>query len=386
MAQHLYFTRDTKVFVVVGGLSGGTAWEIPVLDGFSFSQATTASDIVLAEMESAGGVSRRGKRTFNDALAPAEWSFSTYTRPYLASAALGSQVHAVEEVLWALMAGPAQYDSGTYSFHDGNPTTGTYFTWSDANNLEIDWSTSNVSELGTASIVFQVGDSSPKWYELTSSVVNEASVDFDIDGIAMINWSGFGARLREINDPTGGWTLINESVTSTNNFIRNRLTQLTIAPNQASYNTDELEDTYDITLTGGNITISNNISYITPEELGIVNYPIGHVTGNRSVSGNFTAYIVYDDDVGSANETADFWSDMANLTSVVTHDFALTFNVGGATGDPRVAFAMPHAHMEIPTHSIEDIISVECNFSGLPSSIDDTDETSVAYYSTLTAA
>ncbi|MEC7223030.1 MAG: tandem-95 repeat protein, partial [Verrucomicrobiota bacterium] len=47
-------------------------------------------------------------------------------------------------------------------------------------------------------------------------------------------------------------------------------------------------------LNGGNVTISNNITFITPEELGIVNVPIGHVTGTRSVSGSFTCYLTDD--------------------------------------------------------------------------------------------
>ena len=80
MANDLFFSRDTRVVV-----SDGTAyWEIPVLDGFSFSQATNTSEISLAEMSSAvsGNKSRRGRRMFNDSYAPAEWSFSTYARPF----------------------------------------------------------------------------------------------------------------------------------------------------------------------------------------------------------------------------------------------------------------------------------------------------------------
>ena len=57
---------------------------------------------------------------------------------------------------------------------------------------------------------------------------------------------------------------------------------------------DELQASYSVTLTGGNITVSNNISYITPEELGIVNVPIGHVTGTRAISGSFTCYLTED--------------------------------------------------------------------------------------------
>ena len=71
-------------------------------------------------MESSSGVIRRGRRAFNDSLAPGEWSFSTYVRPFTAASggSLGAgkadtqaEVHAVEEVLWALMAGADSYGS-----------------------------------------------------------------------------------------------------------------------------------------------------------------------------------------------------------------------------------------------------------------------------------
>ena len=44
MAQQLYFTRDTKMFLVFNGY----AWHIPILDGFSFSQATNSSEICVS--------------------------------------------------------------------------------------------------------------------------------------------------------------------------------------------------------------------------------------------------------------------------------------------------------------------------------------------------
>jgi hypothetical protein len=78
MADQLYFSRDTKVFIEIGT----SIWEMPVLDGFSFSQATNASEVTLSEMSGTGGSSRRGRRMFTDSFAPAEWSFSTYMRPF----------------------------------------------------------------------------------------------------------------------------------------------------------------------------------------------------------------------------------------------------------------------------------------------------------------
>ena len=289
MAQQLYFSRDTKVYIQLTGVQGDVMWEIPVLDGFSFAQSTTASEIVLAEMESTSGVSRRGKRVFNDALSPAEWSFTTYTRPFASDGAgsgagdaddTANNVHAVEEVLWALLAGPAYWDSTDYDFEDASNNK--YFNHNTAGDtLTIDFLRSNASTLGVANIIFRVGDANQKYYRIAEAVVNEASIDFDIDGIASINWSGMGSLIEETSVPSPAAT-ITEAVTATNNFIRNRLTTLAVAPNQASYTTGQLQDSYSITLTGGNITISNNITYITPEELGLVNQPIGHVTGKTT--------------------------------------------------------------------------------------------------------
>ena len=94
MAEQLYFSRDTRMFLqfrnttdnteLAADLGKGALWEIPILDGYSFSQTTNTSEITLNEMESSAGVSRRGRRMFTDSLAPAEWSFSTcllYTSP-----------------------------------------------------------------------------------------------------------------------------------------------------------------------------------------------------------------------------------------------------------------------------------------------------------------
>ena len=103
MAEQLYFSRDTKCYIQFDGV----VWEMPILDGFSFSQSNSTSEIALAEMEDANGSFRRGRRAFNDALDPGEWSFSTYVRPFT-SAGTGTgnyaaaEVHAVEEVLWAM--------------------------------------------------------------------------------------------------------------------------------------------------------------------------------------------------------------------------------------------------------------------------------------------
>ena len=426
MAEQLYFSRDSKCYIEFDGV----VWEVPVLDGFSFSQGNNTSEIALTEMESAGGVSRRGRRAFNDSLAPGEWSLSTYVRPFAAAsgsatgtADSAAKTHAVEEVLWAMMAGADNYDITTFDFDRGGSNVITPAVGSSV----VSFDQSNKSTLGTANIYFVLGDSSRSVIKLKDAVVGEATIDFEIDGIATINWSGqcsevldvTGSTIEDTVQPTNGdstadgtaiavgdvWldsndgyrlyvltnvtggneastTYVNEKITDTSNFIRNRLTTLTVTPTTQDPDSDgvnELQSSYNLTLTGGSISISNNISFITPEEIGIVNIPIGHVTGGRAVSGSFTCYLTRD--VGGSfdsNKSRDLFEDLRSLTTVVTNSFALVFSIGGSTGN-RLELNCATAHLEIPTHSIEDVISLETSFMALPQTIDDTDEVVLTY-------
>tara|TARA_E500000331_G_scaffold252989_1_gene243390 strand:- start:487 stop:1764 length:1278 start_codon:yes stop_codon:yes gene_type:complete len=423
MAQQLYFSRDTKMFLEFDGY----VWEIPVLDGFSFSQATNSSEITLNEMESSAGVSRRGRRAFNDSLAPGEWSFSTYVRPFTAagatqgtgSADTAPEVHAVEEVLWALMAGANNYAAAKYD------KGGTDVLVPGGSSMAVNFDSSNVAQLSTFNLYFVLGNDNRTVMKLDGCVVGEASLDFDIDGIATIAWSGNcanvvdfsgsvhtdntlpihsdatadgvgtiavgdvwldandGHRLYVMTDVGNGseaaTAYVNEAILTTTNFIRNRLTVLTVTPTTRDPDSDgsnELETNYSLTLTGGNVTISNNITFITPEEIGTVNVPIGHVTGTRSVSGSFTCYLT--EDTSTTNASRDFFEDLRAITNVVTNSFGLVFKIGGASGT-GLELNMATSHVEIPTHSIEDVISLETNFQALPSTIDGTNELALTY-------
>ncbi len=374
MADTLYFSRDTKVFVKIGS----AIWEIPVLDGFSFSQATNTSEITLNEMSDTSGNSRRGRRMFNDSYAPAEWSFSTYARPFISAgsgdgaADSATKHHAVEEVLWAMMVGDATYASNSFTGLDHTADTNSA--------LDISFANSNKTTLGTADIFFVMGGAgsgTKTTYKIAGCVVNEASLDFDIDGIATINWSGFGKIITEDSAPTA---TIYEGVSSTTNFIRNRLTSLTmttaddhlLASGESADGGTDVE-TYDLVLTGGSVTISNNITFLTPETLGVVNQPIGHVTGTRSVSGSFTCYLNAETD-----SSADLFERIIEDSDTITNNFDLTFKVGGSSA-PRIQLAMADCHLEVPTHSIEDVISLETSFHALPSTIEGTDELAIKY-------
>ena len=473
MADKIYFSRDTKCYIEFNN----AVWEVPVLDGFSFSQGNESTEITLAEMEDSTGTSRRGRRAFNTALAPGEWSISTYVRPFQ-SAGSGAgkaddaaQTHAVEEVLWGLFLGAREWDaSGFYMTSDnitidgttdnttsgekyvidtvgntnwtslgaGAATAGTVFTRNStaatgaaggiARRLVNDPATSssafnaqssNRSSLGTCNLYFVLGDADRSVYKLKDGVVNEATLDFDIDGIATINWSGqcseviefTGSTIESDDEPNNGdttqdattlavgdvWldsndsyklyvctdntssseaftTRIAEDVTQTDNFIRNRLSQLTAT----STDTSNFQSSYDLTLTGGSLSFSNNVTYITPEELGVVNTPFAHVTGTRTIGGSFTCYLTLNSTTLNSNKSRDLFDDLRNASTVVTNSFNLTFKIGGTSGN-RLEVNLPTCHIEIPTHSIEDVISMETNFMALPSTVSETDEMTLTY-------
>lgn len=508
MAEQLYFSRDSKMFVVFNG----TPWEVPVLDGFSFSQAVNSSEISLSEMENVDQVSRRGTRRFTDALAPAEFSFSTYIRPYLGSAgglpnasgAIG--VHAAEEVFWAQLGGADTYTQATGAFsrasapHPDHPT-GVVSVPSAVNNTgsTFNFDQSNRAVLSTMEMYFVMDTSqaNPMVYRLNEAVVNEVTVDFDVDGIAMLNWSGFAKQVEEWRatdelvvdttanilgdvsynqgriglatdndlafyfDTGAAWAqAIDESVDDTDTFIRNRLTQLALTANDVATfpgqtvtvtaisqaaeaqvttatshglqtgdtitisgvvddgpagdfeplvntsHTITVVDTtnftldgvntsattnvyasggdgatgkYVVTLTGGNITFTNNVSYLIPEELGKVNIPIEHITGARSVSGNFTCYLTLDDAGTDATSgtSSDLFNDLTSTQGLgqVVNSFTSVFKIGGVIADtPRLEVAMNNTHIEVPVHQIDDVIALETTFQGLPSNISDMDE------------
>lgn len=503
MAEQLYFARDSKMYVAFSG----QAWEIPVLDGFSFSQTVNSSEISLSEMENIDKVSRRGTKRFTDALAPAEFSFSTYVRPFKSAGSGTSSngisdslanVHALEEVFWAHLGGADTYDSTAGDWSRGNDqhplhplgTVSSPNTAADTGSSFI-FDQSNRAVLTTFDIyiVMETSEDAPMVYKLPEAVINEVSIDFDVDGIATLNWSGFAKQIIDwrsrttINqnaagipsvtlEPDGTTSIAegsaalatdqqkafwyydgtswikgyDEGVDSTDTFIRNRLTQLSLIADDkltfegqaatitsatgdggtqtytatahgltsgdivtikgmdpAGYNAVNVAATvvdsntftvagtevgafvsgglvatgkYVVTLTGGNITFANNINYLIPEELGKVNIPIEHITGGRSVSGNFTCYLTLDD-VDNTGTSSDLFNDMTSTTGLgqVVNKFEAIFKVGGVVSStPRMEIKMPNTHIEVPVHQIEDVIAVETTFQALPTDISDMDE------------
>jgi hypothetical protein len=386
--KSLFLSREVEVYVNFDS----KWWKLPVLDGFSFSQSTNTAEVTVKEMADTSNNSRRGRMMFNNSVSPAEFSFSTYARPVQVNDAQSvARYAAVEDVCWAMMglATGTSYDDTDNYWNDQHTVQNN--TVASENGSTVKFTASNkLTHADAGDVYFHfpendggTGGDAGIWYKVTDAVINEASMEFDIDGITTINWSGMGTSLDEVAAPSGYTTreVADSVLNGTTSFIQNRLTQLTLSAADGHINVDGdgNADNYSLVLTGGSITITNNVEYTTPESLGIVNKPLGHTLGNRSVSGSFTCYL----DHGSM-ASADLLQDLLAASSRIKNSFATTFKVGGTT-EPRLEVNVPKAHLEIPTHSVEDVISMEISFHGMPSDISSMDEINLTYFGAATS-
>ncbi len=337
-------------------------YEIGILDGFSFSQATGTQNVTLNE---AGTTPQRGQNIFNTSLEPVDWSFTTYVRPRIDD--LATDLHGmVEKILWNALV------SGTET---NNTSTGGIA--STATGCTVSTTTSNVNQLLKLTGWFVFSDSATN-YRLSNMVVNSASIDFDIDGIAQITWSGFATAVESVNatatpttagDSTDGYV----ANPATADFILNRLSTVSLVSTISGGS-----KTYAFPLTGGNITIDNGVSFVTPEELGVINTPIDHQTGTRAVSGNFTCYLD-SSATGSKGIYDDIITDINGASPDVTNSFDITLKIGGAAA-PNVVFNMDQAHLEVPSIDTADVMGATINFTALESSFGSgNNETSIVY-------
>lgn len=342
-------SRNTKVFITTADLSTTTpvfstadTWELNVQDGYSFSQSSESSTVQLAE---AGDTPVRGQRTFNNKRNPAEWSFTTYMRPYRIGTGVDSEASAPELMLWSALTSNAL---DTYTSSVGVQPVASFNTVN-----------SDKHQLATFGLVFVVDQTT---YVIENCAVNQAEVTFDLTGIASVAWSGMGNVIRRLNagyKPVAGTTAVafpievaDSGYAST--FITNKLSTVALASGFSG------GTSYNVPITGGTLTYTNGIEYVTPETLGVVDAPIGYYTGTRAISGNITAYLRS----GSNNDTSQLMADSLANSMDAEPKYRMAINVGGATvGTPHVVFNMPYTTLQFPTIEIQDVVSTTINFA-----------------------
>lgn len=463
--------RDAKVYVstVQTGFNQTNTFEVRVLAGFSFNQSTETADVSVDE---AGATPSRGSKRFIVKLNPSDIKFSTYIRPYQEA----TFHDCPERILWEGLVG-----NGTLGTNAVSSTTG----------VLIDLDGSNVHELVKLYMFVDYGNVR---YRIDEAVIGAARIGFDIQSIAMIEWSGNGKEMKEVETvnantfPTAGNF---KAVPNCADFIKNKLSTIalsgdydktrgyqvinfatsgaltsstlldaadgtytftvsvdgataatysftavnasttlgdfitfltTICANiEVSYSgktikllsekygtgssiaiTDvtlfaaiaagdlnvvldaavagtQANRVYNIPITGGEININNNVTFLTPDELGVVNKPIGHFTGTRSTTGNLTAYLRS----GANNDASALIRDLYNSVDDVTASFNCVLHIGGSGNTPRVTLTMPTAHISIPTIDTQDVISTTIEFMAVPTDLGATDELTVAYVASV---
>ena len=440
MARNL--TRNTKVYIstqsVLGSCTNLNTWEVKVLDGYNFSQATTTEDITIDE---AGTTPIRGQKTYNVAVEPVDVSMTTYIRPYDSGTPL---VDAPERILWASLAGSAFVIDASGNMIDTTPGNGNAVLQT-VNDMTVDFEESDANELAKLYIWFHLQNAT---YRVDEVNMSTAEIDFSITDIATIAWTGMGTSITELSagDHTimEGWTAGTEfravPATTSDSFLRNKLSTMTLynsklADNIAtatddtggsttlvqdtagftgiSYvgdwvyivqldewrqivsNTDDaltvspafgstitLGDTYyiaqgyNIAITGGTMTIENNMNFLTPEELGTVNQPLPGFAQSRAVTGNITAYL----NTGSRG-SSQLLADLLGDINSVSNTYGLNVAVGGSGSAKKMELQLNTAQLAIPTINVEDVIATDIAFAGQGSAdaIENQDEVIVVY-------
>lgn len=379
-------TKEVKSSGFLGGATPNT-WRIEVMNGFSFSQNTTTETVTLNE---AGAAPVRGQRSFNTALDPVEFSMSTYLRPAYIDAGTTDTITAAEKVLWNAFMGAGALGSGAWVETAGPaPTTKCTFI------------NSNVHQLQAFGLVIVLDNVA---YYIDNCALDTVTIDFGLDAIAMANWTGRGTKLRQEERPASpvAGTPFNltagthfTDVPSNAQFIANKLSTTTIKsgimgePTGLTSGADG--SPYTVAITGGSITMSNNLTYLTPEVLGVVNKPVTYFTGTRAISGELTAYLRSSGGVDKL--TAELQKDILTTSDTAQETkFSVTVAIGG-TSTHRVEISLPAAMLQVPNITTDQVVSTTIGFtaqgySGDGSSaasaynydITSTNEASVSYF------
>lgn len=394
----LNLIRNSRVFfttnvnsdgkVLTTGFTTSNIFEVQVQDGFSFSQNTTQETVTLNE---AGATPIRGQRSFNTSLEPVDWSFTTYIRPKFeeattinASPDADDYVSAEEAVLWNALAAPVatsdigQANAAWVQTVGLTPLATLSFTNSNSHQLK---------RFGLV-IVFEAVA-----YLIHNCAIESASIDFGLDAIGSIAWSGKGTTMEQIaavtiadvastrtSTFTGGISGTGKYKDVNAKYIANKLSTMAIA--RTTFNGQGAK-TYTVALTGGNITIANNLTYLTPANLGVVNQPVTYFTGTRAVTASVNAYLKT-----GTNESSTLLNDILSAASTDDENqFAVTVELGGSTNTNKVVFDMPTSMLGVPSVTSEQVVSTTINImpqAGSTSAynIEGTNELTVKYYAT----
>lgn len=224
-------------------------------------------------------------------------------------------------------------------------------------------------------------------YAVDNCALNQVSIDYGLDQIATAQWTGQGTVLKKLADATttadslnvlinlkaayftssGTGSLITGAFSPkntaakyiTNKLTTAKLTSINALKNSANTTVIAANQDYDVAVTGGNFTISNNITYLTPSILSSVNTPVTYFAGARAISGNITAYLR----TGNDGDTGDLLEGVLAAAANNTTEpmFRYTSSIGGATA-PYAQVFLPTVFLQVPTVDVQQVVSTTINF------------------------
>lgn len=386
----LNLVRNSRVFfttnvnsntgaVLKTGISTTNTYEIQVLDGFSFSQNTTTETVTLNE---AGATPSRGQRSFATALDPVDFSMSTYIRPFYNLAGTDptpttdDYASAEEEVLWNAFA-------GTTAIGGANPGW-TRTTLGTTPMSTVAFNNSNAHQLQKFGLMVWVDN---VLFTIDNCALDQATIDFGLDAISTIAWTGKGTKLNIYEGTTltgstfaggDGFTGTAAAKNTTARYLANKLSTCVMVKG-----IDGGGLSYTLPITGGNITFANNLTYLTPANLGVVNQPATYFTGTRAISGSLNAYLK----TGGTNTSSDILADIiSGSTTSQAQAYEITLSIGGSgTASTRVDLNLPAAVLAVPAVNAEQVVSTTINFvahgyNGTAYDIEATNEATLKYY------
>lgn len=357
--------RNTRLWVSTAikdqVVTKDNTWEVLIQDDFAFNQDSNFTDINLNE---AGPKPTRGSKRYNDSLNPADWNFSTYLRPYMDDAGTGSDdkddyVLTPDYALWHSLASGSPMDIKGNKGVTANKV-----------NMLVKFTDNQYHELNKVTLFYLVDN---VWYRIHDVQINTAEVSVDIDGIGMTNWTGQGTKVEPLTtqpfDPASADFSFPEKIFEDASYIKNKLSVIKIWDNNDS------DKYYDIPVTGSTITITNNITYLTPSTLSRLDLPIGSFTGTFEVTASLQAYL-RNKSVGNLNDRAAELLAKMLKSRAITNSFKVALCLGGEydTPAPGVVFVIPTAHLSVPTIETADVLGTTIELKGIPTALDAGDE------------
>lgn len=322
-----------------GSQSTGNTVQLLVKD-FSFNQR---SNIDKVSRETLNAAQERTVDPYIRSIAPVNFSFTTYIKPLVST-----NVTSPEEYLWVSLMGS--------DLITNSPTQAT-----------IDFADGNVGSLHELTLWFTNPNFSDTSYRIDNAIVDSATISFDVNDIATIEWEGRGlALLRDSDGPSNS-----ADRTAVTECVKNKLSTITLQTG------DSPSTVYTVALTGGSIKFENNCKFYNTSQLGKTVVPNGHYTGNREISGDLNFYFKH-----GTSWSADLYDAILSNADSDTYESTyyadITINIGGTT-EPYIQVNIPKAILEIPEINFEEALTISVPFTAQEES---NNYSSVIYYAT----